>query len=153
MGRQVAYAAEHPDNVRPRREQADREPIGPLCDTRWNQSYPYNKFCPTVDDRRSVTGCVATAMAQVMKYHNWPETGEGYNEYSWEGQTLSMDFSSQKFNWSQMLDEYLNVFDGTVMRIDATEEQQDAVALLMQAAATPSIWVTVPKHPERFPCV
>ena len=134
MTRQVAYAAEHPDNVRPRREQAEREPIEPLCDTRWNQSYPYNKFCPTVDERRSVTGCVATAMAQVMKYHNWPETGNGYNEYSWQGQTLSMDFFSQEFNWDQMLNEYLNVFDGTAMRIDATEEQQDAVALLMQAA-------------------
>lgn len=52
-----------------------RSSIAPLCKTQWNQSAPYNNECPLDprNNQRCVTGCVATAMAQVMKYHNWPE--------------------------------------------------------------------------------
>lgn len=42
----------------------------------WGQGYPYNTDCPLIDGEHALTGCVATAMAIVMKYHNWPE---GYN--------------------------------------------------------------------------
>ena len=44
---------------------------GPLCTTTWNQSPGYNALCPG----GSVVGCVATAMAQIMKYWNYPATG------------------------------------------------------------------------------
>lgn len=44
--------------------------IEPLVETQWNQGAPYNKLCPN----NSYTGCVATAMAQVINYHKWPET-------------------------------------------------------------------------------
>lgn len=44
----------------------------------WGQGYPYNLNCPMEDDTQCPTGCVATAMAIVMKYHNWPES------YNWE---------------------------------------------------------------------
>ena len=43
--------------------------INPLIETRWNQSEPYNNLCPMDNGKRSVTGCVATAMAQVINYH------------------------------------------------------------------------------------
>lgn len=44
--------------------------ISPLVETTWNQSSPYNLLCPMDNsDARSVTGCVATAMAQVINYH------------------------------------------------------------------------------------
>ena len=49
-----------------------RKAIAPMVATRWNQSAPYNNMCPTSGSDRCVTGCVATALAQVMKYHNWP---------------------------------------------------------------------------------
>ena len=45
------------------------EAITPLLTTRWDQDAPYNLQCPP----ECVTGCVATAMAQVMRYHRWPE--------------------------------------------------------------------------------
>lgn len=134
LGRQAEYAGSHPDAVTRRSERPYREPIEPLCQTRWNQSTPYNNLCPELDGRRSVTGCVATAMAQVMKYHNWPDSGEGSNQYEWGGRTLSMDYSAQEFRWDLMLNDYLPVFDGHALRIDATEQQQEAVARLMVAA-------------------
>lgn len=48
--------------------------IAPMVETQWNQMEPYNYMCPTItgEPGRSVTGCVATAMAQIMYYHKWP---------------------------------------------------------------------------------
>lgn len=44
--------------------------IRPLLSTQWSQLAPYNDFCP----EGSPTGCVATAMAQVMRYYEWPKS-------------------------------------------------------------------------------
>ena len=50
-----------------------RAPIAPLLTSKWNQSAPFNNLCPVyTGTTRAVTGCVATAMAQVMYYHKWP---------------------------------------------------------------------------------
>lgn len=43
----------------------------------WAQEAPYNDQCPVIDGRRAVTGCVATAMAMVMMYHEYPSRGKG----------------------------------------------------------------------------
>lgn len=49
--------------------------ISPLIKTKWNQGVPYNKYCPKDESGNACpTGCVATAMAQVMYYHQWPNT-------------------------------------------------------------------------------
>lgn len=62
---------------------ADRGAIQPLCKTTWDQSSPYNNQCPTLGSAgRGLTGCVATAVAQVMKVYEWPKTGTGSNSYS-----------------------------------------------------------------------
>lgn len=124
IARQVNYAVSRDSSPR-KGERPVRETIGPLLTTTWNQSYPYNLMCPAVNGQLSVTGCVATSTAQVMKYHNWPETGEGQNAYNWNGQTLSMDFSETTFEWDKMLDNYSYSGDD--------EDAQNAVALLMKA--------------------
>lgn len=50
------------------------EEEGVLLETaNWGQGAPYNSLCPIVDGVQAPTGCVATAMAIVMKYHKWPE--------------------------------------------------------------------------------
>lgn len=50
---------------------------GVLLETaNWGQGYPYNADCPMIGDVQAPTGCVATAMAIMMKYHNWPESYE-----------------------------------------------------------------------------
>ena len=46
--------------------------IAPLIKTKWYQDNPYNLECPVYDGERSVTGCAATALAQVLYYHKWP---------------------------------------------------------------------------------
>ncbi len=57
---------------------SSHEAIKPLLKTKWNQSGPYNLLCPYDSDAKatSVTGCVATAAAQVMNYFQWPDTYE-----------------------------------------------------------------------------
>ncbi|WP_407405849.1 C10 family peptidase [Sodaliphilus sp.] len=52
-----------------------RTPIAPLLTSKWDQGSPFNNLCPVYDGtNRAVTGCVATAMAQVMNYWKWPAT-------------------------------------------------------------------------------
>ena len=108
---------------------ADKEAIRPLMSTKWNQNAPYNLMTPLVNGRHCVTGCVATAMAQVMKFWNYPETGKGPAEctvlYS-DGNSgkETMLLSEQNFDSNNMLDSY----DG-----EATEDQTSAVAYLMKA--------------------
>lgn len=58
---------------------------GPLLTTAWHQGAPYNNLCPIGDGGRCVAGCVATAAAQIIWYHQWPKTGQGTHSYYWNG--------------------------------------------------------------------
>ena len=97
--------------------------IEPLVKTKWNQSAPYNNSCPTIDGKNTLTGCVATAMSQIMKYHEWPKTGRGSHSYEWNGQTLSMDFSQITFDWDNMLDVYNTATSEYSLNETITHEQ------------------------------
>lgn len=73
--------------------------VNPLLTTTWNQSPYYNDLCPG----GSVTGCVATAMAQVMKYWNYPTQGTGFHSYNEDDYgTLSANFGSTTYGWATM---------------------------------------------------
>ncbi|MEI8086415.1 MAG: C10 family peptidase [Paludibacter sp.] len=73
--------------------------VSPLIQTKWNQSPYYNSLCP----QSSVTGCVATAMAQIMKFWNYPLTGSGFHSYNHTTYgTLSANFGSTTYDWSSM---------------------------------------------------
>lgn len=99
------------------------EPL--LGSTAWGQGNPFNLMCPEVDGKKCVTGCVATAMAQVMYYHKWPEHGEGNISYiSQYGHDLSADLSESNYNWNIMLPNYYNS--------SYSEDSANAVALLMR---------------------
>ena len=100
--------------------------IKPLLTTTWDQRAPYNNLCPEVNGRRSVTGCVATAMAQVMNYWKYPAVGTGSITYSPKeiNRDLTMDFSEYPFDWENMADSY---------RKDYTAKQANAVSMLMRA--------------------
>ena len=70
------------------RGQQTRTVVGPLCQTIWNQNYPYNSQCPEDPEGSGgyvYAGCVATAMAQVMKFYDWPEQGTGSHSYHPQG--------------------------------------------------------------------
>lgn len=107
---------------------ASRASIKPLLTTTWNQDTPYNNLCPEIDGGRAVTGCVATAAAQVMKYFEWPDRGLGTITYNDNGVTRSLDVSKVLFDWDNMLDSY-NPYN-----VNYNETQATAVAQLMQAA-------------------
>lgn len=110
--------------------------IKPLTQTEWNQEAPYNEMCPKVDGRETVTGCVATAMAQILKFHNYPEHGKGSHSYFWRPgeEELSFDYENTPFQWNLMTDRYDS---------KSTEESRHAVAELMLACG-----VSVDMHYE-----
>lgn len=93
--------------------------VGPLLTTRWNQLAPYNNLCP----EGCPTGCVPTAIAQVMNYWQWPKQGYGqYKTYDEEGNEVMLDFPIHIYDWDNMLDDYSGAY---------TSEQATAVAQLM----------------------
>ena len=112
--------------ARSRASRADRASIAPLVSTQWNQSAPYNNYCPIYNGSRCVTGCVATAMAQVMKYYNYPAKGTGSHSYTTTTCKISesMDFSQTSFRWTSMADTYGSL---------SSTSQKNAVATLMHA--------------------
>ncbi len=80
--------------------------IAPLVTAKWNQTSPYNDLCPEKNGEKCPSGCVATAMAQIMYCHKWPLNGTGSNAYTWNGETLSADFSGSTYAWDSMTDTY-----------------------------------------------
>lgn len=95
-----------------------------LGDVEWGQDEPYNNLCPTVGGERSVTGCVATAISQIMYVHKYPTKGTGSKTYTTEshGLQLSVNFGATTYDWGNMLPYYKNNYNST---------QANAVATLM----------------------
>lgn len=111
-----------------RAERASTAAVAPLLgDIKWNQSAPYNNMCPIYSGtKRAVTGCVATAMAQVMMYHQHPKklkaTIEGYTTKSYGITVPDIQFGAT-YDWGNMLPDY--------SQSDYTFAQAEAVAKLM----------------------
>jgi photosystem II stability/assembly factor-like uncharacterized protein len=83
--------------------------VSPLLTTQWDQSMYYNDMCPISSSApggyggRVPTGCVATTMAQIMKYYNYPTQGVGSFSYNHPAyNTLSANFGSTDYNWNGM---------------------------------------------------
>lgn len=102
----------------------DHEITFNLINTAWSQDKPFNDKCPVMNGGKAVTGCVATAMAQVMNFHQWPDKGTGSHSYTTKtaGLKLSADFGATTYRWNDMLQDYNGGY---------TTEQADAVATLM----------------------
>ena len=111
--------------------------VAPLIQTRWNQNKYYNNLCPVMSGGpggHAYTGCTATAMAQIMKYYNYPSKGIGSHSYDWNGQTLSADFGSTTYDWDNMADYYEYYVDdnGSYQWLPTPSSVEiDAVATLM----------------------
>ena len=70
------------------KQSRNRAVVGPLCETTWHQNFPYNSQCPEDPEGHggyTYAGCVATAMAQVMKFYDWPPVGTGSHTYTPDG--------------------------------------------------------------------
>jgi hypothetical protein len=95
------------------------EGVEPMLTTFWDQGYPYNGYCP----RGSVTGCAATAQAQVMNYWKYPAFGQGSHSYTHVRYGVQQaDFGHTLYDWENM-------------PVEATASspmvEKEAVALLM----------------------
>ncbi|MDO4511869.1 MAG: C10 family peptidase [Bacteroidales bacterium] len=131
---QVRYVQSHPEVKVQASSSRTAGNVYPLLgNTKWNQGAPYNNMCPTYTKdgatKRAVTGCAATAMAQVMYYHRWPDVGTGSHSYSCalngdesQRRTITADFSKSRYDWNNMLPAYSG---------SETSTQNSAVAQLM----------------------
>ncbi len=129
------YSAKGKKYVSSSTAKRDIEPL--LGDIQWNQWAPYNMLCPTIEDKETPTGCVATAMAQVMGMYQWPKRGYGKNEYfisdnvcdeegyilEWRNATIASDFTKSKYKWE--------LIAAPRHYVDEQEEAKLAIAQLM----------------------
>lgn len=107
------------------------QPIAKMINTKWSQGSAdgkegaYNMLCPKIDDAYCLTGCLATAMAQVMYYHRWPQTFSAeipaYTPNTTIGELPAL--SACQFDWENMLNKYVG---------EETTQQKNAVATLMR---------------------
>ena len=122
-------AGEEMDDVfiRINRAAATADSVGPLLgNIKYDQGEPYNRKCPVLNNEgRSVTGCVATAMAQVMRFYQHPSCGTGTSSYTGSSGAVTYDFSKHPFNWNLILENYSSQ--------SYTNAQAEAVAELMLA--------------------
>lgn len=146
---------------------AARVAIEPLIKTHWDQSEPYwNKMPRYAGDiaewqgEKCVTGCNATAMAQIMKYHEWPKAettaipaydaprDEGDYSTTWHIDELP----PVTFDWANMIDHYLVENKETgYCELVGTEAQQDAVATLMRYCSQSLKTNMTPEGSSAFP--
>ena len=98
--------------------------VAPLIKTEWSQSPWYNNMCPYDSNAgtRCVTGCVATAMAQIMKYWEHPIKGRGSYSYESSYGELSADFGNTTYDWANMPND---------LSILSSNTQINAIATLM----------------------
>lgn len=108
---------------------SSRSVVAPMLQTHWNQGSPYWNMCPIIDGVNTYSGCVATAMAQVMKYYNYPTSGSGQATNSVSSETI--DFSQSVYDWDNMLNDYLYYYEGDQLIPAWSQTEADAVAKLM----------------------
>ena len=82
-------------------------PVGNFLETQWDQGAPYNSMTPEIGGKHCPTGCVATAMAQVLKYYNYPEKSEGISYYNiGDDPTDIRNEFNTTFKWDSILVSY-----------------------------------------------
>ncbi len=126
---QMAYLNKHPEAAAPRKTVSGGS-IAPLLQSEWNQGNPYNLLCPEDGGEHSVTGCVATAMAQVMYYWQWPkQTVAEIPGYTSGTKKFAMPAiaAGTPIDWGNMVPKYTG---------SETDAQNQAVAELMLLCGT-----------------
>ena len=73
--------------------------------TTWGQGDPYNGLCPKIGSSRPPTGCMATGMAQILNYYNFPAQGKGMGTYTVGGETKTVSINKE-YRWDRMEDSY-----------------------------------------------
>ena len=122
--KQMDYLRAHPDVPVMAAAGQNSVVVSPLVSCTWNQRAPFYNQCPTSGTQHCLTGCVATAMAQVMYYWKYPAEAPALDGYTSEVNGATVDaLPGGTFDWDNMLDVYPT---------NATAQQKDAVAMLMR---------------------
>lgn len=123
--KQIAWLQNHSDVPVYKAPTQTRVAVSPLLKTRWDQSAPFNNLCPMDGSERSLTGCVATAMAQVLNYYKYPATTKAaVPAYTTETKHIQVPaVAITPLDWDNMSDTY---------GAGETAAQENAVATLMQ---------------------
>lgn len=87
------------------------ERVDPLVQSTWGQDAPFFNMTPIRDGKQAKTGCVATAMSQIMAYHKHPACGQGTHTYSDKETNITLDFSKAPFEWSKIKMNYAGSSD------------------------------------------
>lgn len=120
---QIAQGAKAEEYFVMEHAQSDEEVAPLLGNINYDQGRPYNNKCPYLNGGRAVTGCVATAMAQVMRYYKYPAHGVGTFTYTGgDDGAKTINLEDYPFDWDNMLEEYQHSY---------TDVQADAVSTLM----------------------
>lgn len=91
-------------------------PVVSLKTAQWAQGYPYNEQTPTINDKHTVTGCVATAMAIIMEYHQYPdkplvESSDVTYTVNGERRDETLLYNDTQYNWELMRNTDYNDWD------------------------------------------
>lgn len=122
---------------------AATEIVSPLITTQWDQAPFYNEKCPYnyIVFERTVTGCAATALAQVMNYWQWPLVGDGYHSYSCKFYgTQSANFGGTYYDWNNMPNQLSSSSSTTQINAVATLMYHCGVALDMDYGLSKKYW-------------
>ena len=108
--------------------------VEPMMTTKWDQDTPYSNLCPDFNSyTKCLTGCVATAIAQVLNYHRQPVHGYGQRTIRYKNQEVTADFENTYYDWDNMLDEYhVGQYDSIEANAVATLMRDCGVAANMQ---------------------
>ncbi len=105
---EVAEAWERYLNPSTSPSKSTNEQVLPMLSTNWDQGAGYNDSCPSHPaaleaNKRCYTGCVATAMAQVMRFYKYPAQGVGSHTYNHPAfGALSANFGATTYDWNAM---------------------------------------------------
>lgn len=100
--------------------------VGPILGAiAFDQETPYNDKCPIINSGRAVTGCVATAMAEIMTFWKYPAVGVGTTTYTGSNGAQTYNFADHPFDWDHILPTYT--------RGNYTSTQANAISELMLA--------------------
>lgn len=134
----IQYLDDHNIKVEKTAHRSNRAPkasITPLVTTKWDQWAPYNIYCPQINDNeRGLTGCGATALAQVINYHKWPKKTPTIPAYVSKNGDLTLNIDAMEpttIDWGNMKDTY-TCYNDKSKTVDNADDSEKAVGMLMR---------------------
>ena len=123
ISRRTAYLEQHPEAAETEAQiKATTQAVAPLLGgIAWNQTGDYALQTPTIGSQHCPTGCVATAMGQILRYYRQPTIGQGQHSYTWTynssgtsySKELSVNYAEQTYDYSLMPLTFNRNYQGT----------------------------------------